>query len=532
MAKDLPQQATLIQPAMRKLTEGEKAIRWIEKYVYMFDGPEQNKPVKLADFQKQILIEIFDNPKNPSVRVRKAILTMGRKNGKSATAAFITLYLMMSPAAERNSLIVSAARSLDQAVYIYEYAVKSILYSPVLRTQCRIKESKKEIYVPRLGTKFKSLSAGDAGTKMGMNPRVILFDETGQVRGSRDRLIEALESSQGAQPNALQIHLSTQAEKDTDMFSVMIDDALAGHDPSVVIKMWSAPEDMDPFSEEALAVANPAWNIWITKGDILREADAARRIVSRRGSFQNLYLNQRIAAEEKWIAPAAWMACASPVADWQGQDVYLGIDYSKTTDITSMAIVFQPGREDKVHIASKNWMPADTIRERAAEDETEYDIWAKQGIITAIPGATINPDDIASFIKEIHENANIKKIAFDRWRFDEVKRSMIRLGVSERWIDSDILFEFGQGTKSMDPALNLIEQYILAEMIAHGSNPLLNMAVNNVRIDTNQTTALRKPVKGSYNRRVDPIIAVIMGLKAFNDFRDAKPKTNGFRLIG
>lgn len=508
---------------LRKLTAGEKAIRWVEKHVYMFDGPDQNKPVRLADFQKEIFIEIFDNPKNPNVKVRTAILSMGRKNGKSATVAFIAIYLLMSPAAERNSLLLSAARSLDQAVEIYGYIVKSIRYSPTLRTDAQIVESKKEVYVPRLGTKFKSLAAGDPGSKTGKNPRCIFFDETGAVRGPRDRYIDALATSQGAQANPLQIHLSTQAEKDSDYFSLLIDDALAGNDPATVIKMWSAPEGADPFTEESIRAANPAWDIFQNQKFIWGEIEKAKRIPAYRNTVLNYYLNQRIAGEEKWIAQPDWKECGTPVADWHGHDVWLGIDYSKTTDLTSICIAFEPADSDRIHLSSNNWMPRDTIRERAAEDETEYDIWAKNGLLNAFPGKSIDPDNIAFFIKGIREKANIKRIAFDSWRFDEIHRSMLRMGISERWLD-EVLLEFGQGTRSMDPALNKIEQYIINHKLSHGNNPLLTMAVNNVRIVTDPKDAKRKPVKGAYNKRVDPLIAAIMALKVLDDDRGIKPK--------
>ena len=39
--------------------------------------------------------------------------------------------------------------------------------------------------------------------------------------------------------------------------SILIDDALAGHDPHVVVKLYSAPATLDPFAEETIRLANP-----------------------------------------------------------------------------------------------------------------------------------------------------------------------------------------------------------------------------------------------------------------------------------
>jgi hypothetical protein len=44
----------------------------------------------------------------------------------------------------------------------------------------------------------------------------------------------------------------------SDLLSILIDDAAAGHDHSVVLRLNSAPSDSDPFPEDAIRAANPA----------------------------------------------------------------------------------------------------------------------------------------------------------------------------------------------------------------------------------------------------------------------------------
>jgi hypothetical protein len=39
---------------------------------------------------------------------------------------------------------------------------------------------------------------------------------------------------------------------DSDLLSILIDDALRGADPSTIVKLYTAPPELNPFSEEAI----------------------------------------------------------------------------------------------------------------------------------------------------------------------------------------------------------------------------------------------------------------------------------------
>jgi hypothetical protein len=115
-------------------------------------------------------------------------------------------------------------------------------------------------------------------------------------------LFEALENATGALEDPLSIIISTQAANDTDLLSALLDDALAGHDPHTIVRVYSAPPDADPFSEEAIHLANPAYDVFMNKAEVLGMAAAARRKPSREAQV----LNQRVEIASPFISPAAW----------------------------------------------------------------------------------------------------------------------------------------------------------------------------------------------------------------------------------
>src|SRR3546814_5499380 len=86
-----------------------------------------------------------------------------------------------------------------------------------------IPSGKRLIGLP-MNVEYKALAA-EGKTAHGLSPVVVILDELGQVRGSQDPFVEALETAQGAYDDGLQLVISTQAPTDADMLSVWIDDA-------------------------------------------------------------------------------------------------------------------------------------------------------------------------------------------------------------------------------------------------------------------------------------------------------------------
>jgi phage terminase large subunit-like protein len=235
-------------------------IAFIETCLFVPEGQHVGKPLALQSWQKDWIRTVYDNPAG----TRRAMLSTPRKNAKTAlSAALLLAHLCGPPARNRpNSQLYSAAQSRDQAAIIFSLATKMVRMNRDLAQAVVIRETAKELLCPELGTKYKALSA-EASTAFGLSPALIIHDELGQVRGPRSSLYEALETATAAQASPLSIIISTQAPTDADLLSILIDDALAGHDPHTVVKLYSAPTDLDPFAEETIRLANPAFDAFM-----------------------------------------------------------------------------------------------------------------------------------------------------------------------------------------------------------------------------------------------------------------------------
>ena len=443
----------------KALTRGERVIKFIETYCPTPEGKLVGKPMRLDPFQKKFIRDVYDNP----AVTRLGILSIARKNGKSALIAGIMLAHLVGPEARLNSQIVSGARSRKQAAVVFNLAAKMVQLSDRLRPIVRIVPSGKTLHGLTMNTEYQALAA-EAGTAHGLSPVLAIHDEMGQVRGEFDAFIEAIETAQGAYDDALQLVISTQAPNDADMLSIRIDDAKRSGDPTIVCHVYAASEDAELTDPKAWEAANPALGSFRSLTEIQNKASEAARMPSVENSFRNLYLNQRVTRHTPFVSPSIWKACAGPVdlqAFYEGP-VYGGLDLSLTTDLTALVLMTQ--KDGAWHLMPVFWTPEATLVERSKKDRTPYDAWVRDGFMKATPGPAVEYDFVAKDIAEITEGMDIRKIGFDRHRMKTLQAELDRLDVKLPFE------EFGQGFVSMAPAIDRAEIEFLHHRFRHGGH--------------------------------------------------------------
>lgn len=483
-------------------TRGERNIRWIEEHCRVPEGAQVGRPITLRPWQRREVLRIYDNPKG----TRRAIISFGRKNGKTALAALLLLLHLCGPEAKANSQLYSAAQSRDQAAILFGLAAKIVRMSPTLEPFVRVVDSGKRLSCPDLGTVYRALSA-DASTAYGLSPVFIVHDELGQVKGPRSELYDALETAVGAQEAPLSIVISTQAPTDADLLSVLIDDAKQGHDPRVILSLYTATDDLDPFSEEAIRAANPAFGDFQNAEEVKAMAEDARRMSAREAEYRNLVLNQRVEAVSPFVSHSVWAANGGTPEDISGP-VYGGLDLSEVSDLTALVLVSP--KNGLWHIHPTFWLPAEGLTSKSLKDRVPYDVWSKEGSLVAVPGRSIDYEYVAEHIRKLCADFDVRKIAFDRWNFRHLRPWLVKAGFSEDRIEA--LFEpFGQGFQSMSPALRTLESELLNERLRHGEHPVLRICAANAVVQSDPS-GNRKLTKAKSRGRIDGMVALTMAM--------------------
>ena len=150
----------------------------------MPEGAHVGQPIVLREWQRDIIRGIYDSP------TRRAIVSFGRKNGKTSISAFLLLLHLCGPEARANSQLFSAAQSRDQAAILFSLAAKIVRMSPDLNAVVAVRDTAKQLYCQELGTLYRALSA-EASTAYGLSPVFTVHDELGQVKGPRSELYQA-----------------------------------------------------------------------------------------------------------------------------------------------------------------------------------------------------------------------------------------------------------------------------------------------------------------------------------------------------
>lgn len=498
----------------RTLTRAERNIAWIEKYCVVPEGKDVGKPVRLRPWQKRDLKKIYDNPHG----TRLAIISFAKKNGKTSLAGCLLLLHLCGPEALPNTQLPSTAQSREQAAVLFSLAAKMVRMSPDLNANLVIRDTAKQIFCPDLGTIYKALSA-EASTAHGQSPFFAVHDELGQVRGPISELFNAIENAMGAHEAPMSIIISTQAPTDGDLLSILIDDALSGRDPQVVLSLYTADPDLDPFSEEAIKQANPAYGDFLNPKEILKQASNAKALPSQESLYRNYTLNQRVDRSTPFISRSVWLGCDGAVTEWRDAPVWSGLDLSATSDLT--AHVAMAWIEDAWEVKPTFWLPGEGLREKARSDRVPYDLWHDQGFLQTTPGKAIEYEWVAHRLYEFEKTHNWQKCGFDRYNMKFLRPWLIKAGFTEERIE-ELFVEFGQGFVSMSPALRDTEAAILQGKVRHGGHPVLTMCAANAVVTSNPVGD-RKLNKAKAAGRIDGMVAMVMGFGVAPDEVEQKP---------
>jgi phage terminase large subunit-like protein len=391
---------------------------------------------------------------------------------------------------------------------VFSEAVAIITKTPWLNDRINIIRFRKELEDTINGSTFAVLSA-DVAPVHGLSPSFVCYDELAQVPSRA--LYDALGTALGGRAQPLMLVISTQAARDEAPMSELIDYGLRIErgeitDPGFHLTLFTAPPEADPWRFATWKMANPALGDFRSLEDVKRLALQAQRMPAAEMSFRNLILNQRCDASAQFLNMTTWKACGDEPCDTnlKGRRCYGGLDLAASRDLTALVLVFA-GDDGGFDVVPFCWLPGETLQEREDEDRMPYRVWAKQGHLLTFPGRTTDPRAVAMKVAELHGTYNIRALAFDRWRIEDIKRELDAIGCSVE------LVPFGQGYKDLSPAVDVLERLVEEGKLRHGNHPVLTMCAGNAKVERD-SAGNRKISKRRSNGRVDALVATCMAL--------------------
>ena len=438
-------------------------------------------------------------------RFRTAYLEVARKNGKTTWAAGIGLYLLDADG-EPGAEVYTAATKRDQARIAHGEATRMVKASPLLRKRIRV--FKDNLHVERTASKFEPLGR-DADSTDGLNVHGAIVDE---VHAHRNRdLWDVLETAMGARRQPLVLGITTAGFDRNSLcweLHEYTERVLDGshRDDSWFGVIYAIEPDDDPFDERNWRKANPNLGVSVKLDDMRRLASKAQEMPSALNAFLRLRLNRWTQSVTRWMPIEAWGRCGGLVDPdgLRGRTCYGGLDLSSTTDVSALIWVFPPESEgDGFSVICRFFIPEDSMRERSRRDRVPYDVWVRQGLMTATPGNVIDYSYILAQIDEDAQKFDIAEIAFDRWGATRIVQDLEEGGLS--------VAGFGQGFASMSPPMKELEKLVLSGAIRHGGNPVLTWMAGNL-VAREDPAGNIKPDKQKSIEKIDGMVGLIMGL--------------------
>lgn len=503
------------------MDRAEKVIAFCQELT-VTSGELAGKKLKLRPFQKRFIEEVYRTREDGSRPVRTAVLSMGRKNGKTQLAAALALAHLSGPEAESRGEVYSCANDRSQAAKIFAEMLAMARRHEYLNARCQFIFHTKEIMDLENDSFYRALSR-EAKTKMGLNPSMVVYDELGQSEGRE--LYDAMDTAMGARKDPLLMVISTQAADDLAPMSQLIDYGLRVQsgdieDETFHLSFYGADLSDDPWDKKTWLKANPALGDFRSLPDVKRQARQAQRMPTLESAFRNLILNQRVAAEARFMERSAWEACEDKEAIPAGAKVYAGLDLGATRDMSALVLIWKDP-EGKFHVQPHYWLPGD-VKTRTDEERVPYDVWVRQGLITPI-GDSTDPAIIARKIAELNGRTPILQLAFDRWRIGDLKRETNAIGCYVP------LIEHGQGFKDMSPAVDVLERLVVQKKLRHGKHPVLTWNAYNAIVNRDPAGG-RKLDKAKSVGKIDGLVALTMALSLA--MIKAEPQIDAAAMIG
>ena len=481
------------------------------------------------------------NTTDDTRRFRVAYIETAKGSGKSPLAAGLGIYALVADG-EARAEVYAAATKKDQAMVLFRDAIAMYDHSPALQrrlTTSGTGVSRWNLAYHATASFFRPISADDG--QSGPRPHHALLDEIHEHK--TDAVVEMMRAGTKSRRQAL-IFMITNAGAGRSgpcwnyhdyACKVAAGTVNSGERGDLTDTFFSyvasLDDDDDPIHDETCwPKANPSLQHANLPGlKYLREQVAeARGMPSKESLVRRLNFCQWTDAANPWLTPDVWKRAQRDYTldQFRGRRAYAGLDLSSTTDLTALVLNIEPiDPGEPWHLIAFAWLPEEDLAAREERDRVPYTAWKRAGHLLTTPGRAISKLHVIKHLIGLMDIVEILLVAYDRWRikdFQELAR------------DNDItlppLLDFGQGYKSMSPAIEKLEAGLMGldldndaetaateqsvahePAIVHNGHPLLTWCASNV-VPVKDPTGARKFDKERAIGRIDVAIAAVMAV--------------------
>ena len=482
------------------------AILFIENFCRHHEGEKAPGKIKLEEWQKAFLSVVFGIVDADKRRqFREVLLVVARKNGKTLLAAAIAAYCAYCDG-EYGGRVYMAAPKLQQAGLCYDAFYQMIAKEPLLAS--RTKRRRTDVYIEENNTTVAPLAFSEKKSD-GMNISLGICDEIASWSGPQGlRFYEVLKSSQGSRKQALLLSITTAGYVYDGIYDELIKRAtrvLMGDSRETRLApfLYTVDDAAKWADINELRKSNPNLGVSVPVDYMLDEIAIAEGSLSKKNEFLAKYCNVQTNSAAAWLSrETVRKAQGEPLRleDWAGHYGVLGIDLSRTTDLSAAVLVIEKNGE--LYVFAQFFLPGATIEEAQARDGVPYMIYVQRGLLTLSGDNYINYHDIFTWACDLLEKYKIYPImvGYDRYTSQYLVQEMKGYGF--------VMDDVWQGY-NLSPIIRTMEGELKDGRIHIGDNDLLAVHLLNVALKADGTTERVKIEKTSKTDHIDGAAALL-----------------------
>lgn len=488
--------------------QADKAIQFME----LLPGTDGNT-IKMLGFQKFIIGSLYGwrTKQGDLRRFNRALISMSRKNSKTYLASGIganALIMEKEPAEGRQVLFT--ANSTKQARIGYDMLANSLQavskQSKFMRQQLKIMQSK---IVHKPSNSFAMALASETNTLDGFGATVAIRDEAHEAK---TRKVEnVLKSGMMNQKNGLLATITTAGlDLNVPLYEdyLLADRILKGLDESerYFIAIWELDDEKEIHDQSKWIKANPIFESEEIKKTMISAIQDDVQLALKQDNLNAVLVKNfnlwRQASEDSYLPAKDWNAVEVQPQTIKGNPVYIGIDLSKTDDLTSVSWIVPI--DGKLYCDSHSFVATKYgLESKEKKDGLPYRKLEQVGecSITQLESGIVDYEQVFDFIQGlIEENElDLQGICYDPYNAN----SIISMAEKENYP----MLEVRQGTRTLNVPTRTFREQVFAGNIIHPKNTILTHAINNALTKEDNNGIQINKAKNS--NKIDPIAALM-----------------------
>lgn len=413
--------------------KANEALDFMQTFVRHVNGDLAGQLLELEPWQMFGFAQLYGwqhkNAKGEDCRVISEVYwQVPKKNGKTLIGTGALAYAMFGDD-EVGANIYCCASDFDQAQYAAAPFAATIQNNEELYESTQIFKGKGNSIMGAVyryafeGIKYQNefkVMTKNIKKIEGSNPSFVLNDEL-----HAQKEMEQYDNFKSAMVNRLQpimFNISTAGKGSSSVGMRVYKESKHvlenDDDDSRLVLIYEPNKNYDYKDRKVWEMVNPNLGVSVSMESLEKEFKSAERSAHGKSEFLAKHLDVFVNGAENYFTRDQIEPILQPdlMNDLEGLPCWIGLDLSKTTDLTYVSLNFPVQDDDGkalLKVKQRYFIPLENVDFREQEDNVPYRQLAEQGFVEFCDGRLIDQEQILEYVRSLMDVYDIQQINYD-----------------------------------------------------------------------------------------------------------------------